>query len=441
MRGIARDRLRPAVAFCVAAFTAASASAANVLGPFSPAEVGDLYDALADPANDGATILLGPGTFTLFEGHMSAPDGRIVLREGMEIQGQNAYIFDANGVPVARDASGEVFADPASETIIDGSALTSGTIGIGGTPYIVRAGRYNRIANLSVVVNNTIVGGCIAFDQPSSAGGLHGEVTGCVLGPARGGLGCVMVGAPFDGVESSVSVEQCVVREIFGFGGIAIGSFLTNGSSWEAHLRSNRFYDNRVGLILANFGADDATIDALSQGNVYEQNRRGVQIIGETEFRTVRGSTGDLVRLDSQGDVFSADYDAGFHVIGAELQTLPFAGMVSNSNVRVSLLGDLFGGNGRSRGSHRDIVFWGVVCDPTDPVTGLGPLPGIDNTIEALIRQCNTFGVDAASSINLHLGGTDGSCVDPSGTDTVTIIGSDQSLESANGDGAFPEGP
>ena len=122
------------------------------------ANVEQLYAAVNNPANDNVRIVLAPGTYALTElppcSTLPCPPprpalGRIVLRQGMDLIGSNSYLLE-HGIPQARDATGEVFADPATETIIDGSALFGEPPYDAGGSSVIHAGLKNRIQNLTV---------------------------------------------------------------------------------------------------------------------------------------------------------------------------------------------------------------------------------------------------------------------------------------------------
>src|SRR5262245_17635335 len=125
-----------------------------------------LYAAVNNPANAGAIVVLASGTYTL-----TATDpnnqprpfrGRLVFQSGMVLVGQNTYVdFDGDGVWDPRDDNkdgfpdtdpvrGLVFADPASETIIDAINLLSANIAA------IRVGRDNRVEKLTVRHTNQL---------------------------------------------------------------------------------------------------------------------------------------------------------------------------------------------------------------------------------------------------------------------------------------------
>ena len=94
-----------------------------------------LYAAVNNPVNAGAIVVLASGTYTLTakdaKNQPRPNGGRLVLQSGMALVGQNTYVdFDGDGVWDPRDDNhdgfpdtdtvrGLIFAEPASEAIID----------------------------------------------------------------------------------------------------------------------------------------------------------------------------------------------------------------------------------------------------------------------------------------------------------------------------------
>src|SRR5215468_4450780 len=122
-----------------------------------------LYAAVNNPANAGAIVVLASGTYTLTAkdaNNQSRPNGgRLVLQSGMVLVGQNSYVdFDRDGVWDPRDDNhdgipdtdpvrGLIFADPATETIIDAVNISGVP---GAIPGAVLVGLDNRVEKLTV---------------------------------------------------------------------------------------------------------------------------------------------------------------------------------------------------------------------------------------------------------------------------------------------------
>src|SRR5262245_33656766 len=135
-------------------------------------DVEGLYAAINNPANAGVSVVLASGTYTLTpkdaNNQPRINGGRLILQSGMALVGQNRYVdSDGDGVWDPRDDNkdgfpdtdpvrGLIFADPASETIINGINLSGQP---GAIPGAVRVGLDNRVERLTVRNTNDINAG------------------------------------------------------------------------------------------------------------------------------------------------------------------------------------------------------------------------------------------------------------------------------------------
>jgi len=150
--------------------------------------VEDLYAAVNNPAYANAIVVLAPGTYTLTMKDAHNQDrpngGRLVFQSGMVLVGQNRYLdFDGDGIWDPRDDNhdgipdtdpvrGLIFADPLTETIIDGINLSGGGAGGQGA---VRVGLDNRVERLTVRNTNNVAAG-IAISVIPPTGGMRAEI-------------------------------------------------------------------------------------------------------------------------------------------------------------------------------------------------------------------------------------------------------------------------
>src|SRR5262252_3374203 len=132
--------VRPIVSSVIAALALAASAVAQDQPVLNVSNVEELYAAVNNPANAGAIVVLASGTYTLTvkdANNQSRPNGgRLVLQSGMALIGQNSYvdldndgIWDSrddnnDGIPDTDPVRGLIFADPASETIINGVNLS-----------------------------------------------------------------------------------------------------------------------------------------------------------------------------------------------------------------------------------------------------------------------------------------------------------------------------
>lgn len=171
----------------VLALTASAVAQRQVVLNVSNVEA--LYAAVNNPSNAGAIVVLASGTYTLTvndANNQPRPNGgRLVLQSGMAIIGQNSYVdFDNDGIWDPRDDNndgisdtdpvrGLIFADPASETIINANNLSVG-------PGAIRVGLDNSVEKLTVRNTNKINAGIDVNVLPDS-GGMRAEIRDCIV--------------------------------------------------------------------------------------------------------------------------------------------------------------------------------------------------------------------------------------------------------------------
>jgi hypothetical protein len=445
----------------------------------SVSEVESLYAAVNDPANAGALVVLGPGTFALTlrdpSGKARPHGGHLVLQPGMGLRGQNAYIdADGDGIWDARGTTTDgdlIFADPATETVIDAGKLPGNAGQIKG---IIRLAEENSLERLTVR-NNVKAAALIDVKTagPLSRGaGMSATVRDCVVEVGQRGLQAANEQASNDGFRSRLVVERNVFRHMgpvvgggFGWGIQFQQERGVRGARWDGLVRHNRCYDGMVGLFLETHSSDECEIDVLSQGNIYEANAIGVFIWGGadntddtcvvTEPVFVNGANGNATRFTSIGDAIwnnndpqGVFFDAGGVVIYASLhsgnccQDSGVPNLSSNDSVRAQLIGTRFvagGGvleNRDENGNRRDLRAYGAIDDSSNGGTGCG------NRVELLLRDATSDGAPGAFS-SIDDQGVPAPCAPapcacgapvPCAPNEVVWIGSDVAVESANDD-------
>jgi hypothetical protein len=404
-------------------------------------DVNALYEAVNDPTRHdtevriagGRTYRLGMRKLLPNGKSLARPnEGRLVLQHGMTLVGDNNYLL-VNGRPTPRDASGEVFADPASETIFDGSDLLGGTQGPGGTAGIVRIGRGNTVRGLTIRSNPDAVAS-IAVDQ-LDPGGMSAEVTDCTLeagaGGGRRGLMIPEAFADFDGTSSTVVVERNVVRHHrvqFGFGvqAVRVGA---SDLSVAVHLDHNVIYDNNIGFFLANLSVTGTTTTASSTANVLRGNDDGIVILGGRDFGFAIGSLGNVTELTSTDDEITEGlFDAVFAI--AALRDDSLAPESSNNVVSITMSGaQLTSATGPQNGegaygSRLDFDVYGALSN-FYPDQGAG----VNNLLELLLTGCRASPV-AGEAVYVH--GLDADVPEP--TNRVVFVGGAGALAGNNPD-------
>jgi len=341
-------------------------------------DVDTLYEAVNDPGNAGAVVHVRQGLYVLDA--TVPPFGRLVLQPGMDLVGENQYLF-VDGRPAPRDAAGETFADPPSETILDGTALVAGPPGPAGTPPIILANADNAVRNLTVRTSATAVAG-IGVNHSARGTDSVASITECILeAGAGGGRRGVQIAHDNDdavGASSTITIARNVIRHhmgAFGFGVQAVRA-LTHDDQIVLTMSGNVVYDNAFGLFLPNvLGTRHGSTVAFSSNNEYRDNFVGVVLVGGRDLAVGQGGTQkNLVTLTSSNDIIVNNVDlpefgGGTGVIAvAALRDGPDPASVSNGNVvSLTLLGTRFLAssgvqNGASDGSSRsDVQVFGSI--------------------------------------------------------------------------------
>jgi hypothetical protein len=198
--------------------------------------------------------------------------------------------------------------------------------------------------------------------------------------------------------------------------------------SWDVIVRSNLVYANRIGLFLVSNTSMSSQLRVLSMGNIYRQNQVGVNIHGGRDAFAVvsspAGSTGCSVNLTSQSDRIVDNVGAsnigglgGGVVAIAGLRTNAGAGPSSGNTLELHFLETQWLGNLQGT-SRRDLQVFGAFS--------VGGPPGTDDAARVLIRRGTSDGSADAFAF------TDSQPPDPTGTDLVTIVGSDVALMNTN---------
>jgi hypothetical protein len=355
----------------IASFVAAAALAA--MAPRSAdsvievSNVEQLYDAVNEPANAGATIVLAPGRYVLTKvkaGVGTRPNsGRLELQTDMSISGVTGHPED-----VVIDSS-----DPVNGP----SFALGGALGNGGT---IRIGRgRNSVEWL------TIVGGS------NSAAGVQTDLVGApaVLRVAhvvsRGsvrGIDVRNLGPTGAGRMIVIDLGDNEVFENTAMNGQGLRFVNSNadGASIVATLHNNRSHDNNQGFLASNERSSDASITIDSHDDRFEDDMIGGVIFGglTTAAGTASGNTVTFTMhagsiAGSHGSVPPQNLTAGLNVIGGAF-TPPAgtANSASSNAIRVSIWGTKFDDN-----EALDVEAWGAKSLTAD-LAGTGDVVTVD---------------------------------------------------------------
>jgi hypothetical protein len=420
--------VRPVVSSIIVVLALTASAVAQEQPVLNASDVEGLYAAVNNPANAGAIVVLASGTYTLTAkdaNNQARPNGgRLILQSGMALVGQNRYVdFDGDGVWDPRDDNndgipdtdpvrGLIFADPASETIIDAVKLSPTNIGA------MRVGRDNRVEKLTVRNTNGLFAAIDVIQVPS-IGGMQVEIRDCILEDGQRGI---RLATPrLVGLDSSAVLERNISRRHLGFFGFGIQILHlapSPNSSWDVILRNNLVYGNRVGLFVPGEGEQtNVQVHVLSMGNLYGQNQLGLAITAgrdggngnNTHFTSVRDGIFDNVGTTGVGGL------AGGVAAMGGLNTSTGTTFSSNDALDLQFLGTRWSGNFQGT-SRRDLQVYGALS--------LGGLPGTNDTVRVLIRQGTSDGAPGAFQF------IDSQPGDPTNTDIVTVVGSNVAFDS-----------
>lgn len=311
-------------------FLAASAQTIQV------GNVDELYSAVNNPANAGATLNLAPGLYVLSEtdpfGAARPNGGRLELQENMSLMGVEG---DRNGV------------------IIDAASLPASSYIAVIRVAAVRLGR-GRNSIEWVTVRNARFGTSNIDTTLRSPGTAFVTVAHIASSGSQRGVDLVnnaQLGASGRTIEADV-----VDNDLFNnaLGTIAQGMRAENvrtgpGTVINVRMTDNRSWGNQTGRFMGNNQATDSTVNVFSAGNRFFSNSVGSVIFaGYSSFATTQ-SNGNTVNFEAHGDHFTDNttpslYFGGLLVVGGENASTA-QNLVNNNTVNVALWGCRMEGN------------------------------------------------------------------------------------------------
>ena len=407
-----RSRRSLHMAAVVAALITGCKDAGNITGPAKPlrvvnaANVEQLYVAVNDPGNAGATVLLAAGRYVLSvndaAGVARPNGGRVELQQDMWL----------SGVDNDRTA-----------VTIDATALTVASFKMSfGRTGVIRIGRGNNAVEWLTIAGNPLAAASIETDLGSSADAWS-RVAHVTAGNSSRGVDVRNVGPANVGRRLQAEIEDDAFFR--GAEGIRVANFVdATGGRISVVMHGNRAYENILGCILENNRSDSTAIHVVSSGDRFEDNGLGCDIGGALSLSSGAANS-DSTIFEAQGTDFTnntrttffnttgpvfTEY-GGVRVIGGN--AAPPSASTSRNSVIVRLTDCRVAGN-----QHIDLqAFGGLTTDasanPGSPKADLSLIPGTANhaTIE-LYRVSKQIAVVGAAS----------SPVDPSGSNTLTVL-------------------
>ena len=355
------------------------------------ADVEQLYDAVNDPGNAGAAILLAPGTYVLSAkdaANVARPNGgRLELQPDMSISG----------------VSGDRAAVVIDMSLLPGSSFNASV----GKSAGIRVGRGTNSVEWLTIAGNPNSAAAVETDladgSPTQIRLAHLSAFGSIRG-----IDVRNTGVAMSGRSIVATIED---NEFFdGNEGVRLlnGSGIVGGQI-EVTMRGNRIHDNTNGCIVEHNRSSSGSIHVRSSGDRFEHNALGCLIGGGLVAGTASGAANsNTTTFEAYGDAFvdntlevpSIDY-GGVLALGAETPGL--ANSSSNNTVTVRFWGTRVSGN-----QNVDFQAYGSRSVANPP-----GISGVNNhvTIE-LHGVSKLIEVDAINSAP----------VDPAGTNTVTVV-------------------
>ena len=259
--------------------------------------VASFYNAINDPANEGGTIVLAPGTYALNSNFPK--NGRIELAHNMSLVGKpgdaNAVVIDVTGLP----ASAYVVPPTATYPF----QLRTGPIRVGNG--------YNAIEWLTIknnpqnIIRSMIQTDIVAIQNATDpAPPVQVRIAHTIIKGSSIGINIINRDAVSNGriVEAEIENNEILENNIpqFGSGVQVQNSQALTGALIKVTLRGNYIHHNKNGLNILNSSSENNRIIARSIGDRLEEN--GVGLALSAGLNTVRGAAkGNSIQFEADG--------------------------------------------------------------------------------------------------------------------------------------------
>jgi hypothetical protein len=322
-----KSALTEVVSLGLVAFALSPCALAQTI-PVSNVE--ELYSAVNNSANAGATLVLAPGTYALsVKDPYDQPrpnGGRIQLQPDMSLQGvggdRDAVVIDAYNLPASSYAQNGAIIGP-------NAAIRMG-LGHNSLEWLsVRDGRF-AAANIDVGL------------QPLDPGPAYVRVAHVSSSGSNRGLSVLHFGSANAGQTVEAKIVDCDFFDNFNEG-VRLANYGASGSTIIARMSGNRVRGHKIGLLVVNNGTTSSSITVSSSGNRIFDNAAGTTIIGGLNTNTSLAE-GNSVNFESHSDRL-VDNTAG--------GGLEHGGLIVVGNEDISTSGG---------GSYNtvDVALWGV---------------------------------------------------------------------------------
>ncbi|HEX7088113.1 MAG TPA: hypothetical protein VF198_17265 [Vicinamibacterales bacterium] len=301
--------------------------------------VDELYDAVNDPANAGATVVLAPGTYVLSVNdaqNLPRPNaGRIHFQPDMSLKGvegnPGAVVIDAGNLPASSFPANGIPAGP-------NAAVRMG-LGRNTLEWLTVRDARNAQANIDT--------GLQALDPgPAVVRIAHVVSTGSVRG-----LNVLNFGPATSGQVMEAEIVDCrFFDNTFNLSeGVRLGNFQgARGATVNARMSGNLSWGQKQGRLIVNNRAVDSTVNVRSSGNRFYDNGGGTIVVGGLSSNNTRAD-GNTITLVAHGDQFlgntrETEFDHG-GLVALGTEDISEIGGGSHNTVHIVLWGCRMAGN------------------------------------------------------------------------------------------------
>ena len=278
--------------------------------------VEELYGAVNDPANAGATLVLSPGTYTLSatdgDGSVRPNGGRIELQPDMSLTG---VVGDAGAVVIS------AFNLPAGSFPQAVNGVQTGPNAA------VRLGRGSNVLEWLTVRDARFAQANIDTGlQPLDPGPAIVRVAHVRSTGSTRGLNVLNFGPQTSGQVIDADIVDCQFFDnIFNLSeGVRLGNFQgARGSTVNVRMSGNASWGQKQGRLIVNNRAIGSTVSVISTGNRFYDNGGGTIVVGGLSSNHTRADD-NTISLEMHGDRFfgntrASEFDhGGLIVLGTE---------------------------------------------------------------------------------------------------------------------------
>jgi hypothetical protein len=295
--------------------------------------VEELYSAVNDPGNAGATLILAAGTYMLSasdpNGALRPKGGRIELQPDMSLKGvegdRSAVVLSAFNLPVS--------SFPNTAVIGPNAAIRLG-LGHNSLEWLTVRDARNAQANIDSGL------------QPLDPGTAFLWIAHVASTGSTRGLNVLNFGPQSSGQTIEADIIDCYFFDNdFNLSeGVRMGNFQgARGSIVNVRMSGNLSWGQKQGRLIVNNRAIGSTVNIISSGNRFYGNGAGTIIVGGLSSNNTRAD-GNTINFEAHGDQFfgntnETEFDhGGFIALGAD-NTSPSGGGGSNNTVNIKLWG------------------------------------------------------------------------------------------------------